>query len=153
GRLQEATPLLERIIAGGLKASASDQDWAKRSLAIVLAAGTDFQRFRRALELVGLKLDDNGQLLREATTEDESTEVQRSRARVLATQGQRQFRERAIALLEGMARRQALTADDRFVLALLYDAGGAPAKAHELLRDLVLTQVQSPFYLAQYVLA
>jgi predicted Zn-dependent protease len=152
GRVQEAAPLLERIVTGALKGSTGDLEWARRGLAIVLAAGTDFQRFRRALELVGLELDAQGQLVRDKSNDDDSTELQRAQARVLATQGQRQFRQRAIQLLEALARRQALTADDRFVLALLYEADGAAARAHEQLRDLVLTQVQSPFYLAQFAL-
>jgi Tfp pilus assembly protein PilF len=149
GRLQEAEPLLRKLVSREVKATPADVLWAQRSLATVLASGTDYQCFQDALKLVGLALDENGQLRRE-TARDDSTESQRAKARVLATQTQRQFRLRAIELLENLARSQALTPDDQFILALLYDAEGSWAKSREQLRSLVLTQTQTPQYLAQY---
>jgi predicted Zn-dependent protease len=154
GRVREATPLLERVVDGKIKATPADVEWARFGLAVVLSANGDHQRFRRALDLIGLQLDDNGQLAREKETlTAESTDARRARARVLATRGQRQFRDRAIELLEDLGRRQALTPDDRFVLALLYEAAGAGNKAHDQLRDLVLTQTQTPQYLGHYAQA
>jgi tetratricopeptide (TPR) repeat protein len=123
GRLEEVGPLLETIVSGGVKASPGDQAWARQSLAYVLSATTDFARFRRALDLVGVKLDDEGKLQRDVT-EDDSTDAIRAKARVMATQAQAQFRLRAIALLEQLNARQSLLPDDRFVLALLYESQG-----------------------------
>jgi tetratricopeptide (TPR) repeat protein len=149
GRVQDAEPLLGRVAEGKVKASPEDVAWARRGLAIVLANGTDYRRFRKALELVGLQLDSSGQLVRESAR-DESTDTVRTKARVLATQGQQQFRRRAIELLEGLAAAQALTPDDQYVLALLYDADGSWPNAQEKLRDLALRQGQVPRYLARY---
>src|SRR5581483_9602489 len=76
GRVREATPLLEQIADGKVEAAPADVEWARHGLAIVLSAGTDYQRFRRALELIGLKLDDKGTLVwsKQADT-DESTDL------------------------------------------------------------------------------
>jgi tetratricopeptide (TPR) repeat protein len=150
GRLKEAEPLLRRLVNKRLRnISEDDQEWAKRSLASLLASGNDFVRLREALELVGLKLDEEGRLPREDPPE-ESTETLRVRARVLASQGsrQRQFRLKAIGLLETLASKRALQDDDRYVLALLYQAEGKEKKAHEQLETLAKTK--NPQYLAQY---
>jgi predicted Zn-dependent protease len=151
GRIAEAEPLLRRVYNREVRGSDSDVEWARRGLAVVLAGGTDYRRFREALKLVGVSLDANGQLPRESGRATDSTENQRIRARVMATQPQRQFRERAIELLEGLDNSQALMADDVFVLALLYDAGGANDKATKLLNTLVTNNGQSAQYRAQYI--
>jgi tetratricopeptide (TPR) repeat protein len=151
GRLPEAEPLLKKVVAGAVEASSGDVEWARRGLAIVLAASTDYGRFREALGLVGLKLDERGRLVRDAALERaDSTEAKRAKARVLATQAQRQFRLRAIELLEELARSQALSPDDQFILALLYEGEGSWAKARAMLQPLVLPQTHTPQYLAQY---
>ena len=57
----------------------------------------------------------------------DGTEVKRTKARVLATQsGQKQFRDKAVELFEDL-KRPALTPDDRYVLALLYESQGGDA--------------------------
>jgi tetratricopeptide (TPR) repeat protein len=151
GRLAEVAPLLRAVVDGKVQASPDNVAWAKRGLAVVLAASMDYEQFKEALRLVGLKLDDSGQLAREETS-DASTESLRAKARVLATQpGQRQFRERAVEYLELLSRRGSLLPDDRYILALLYDSGNAWPKSREHLKDLALpvTQGQQPRYLAQ----
>src|SRR5205085_2601147 len=83
--------------------------------ALLLANGTDFGRFRDALELAGLHLEADGQLARESTRPRlESTEALLTRARVLATQPQKAFRERAVDMFENLDRNQALTPNDKF---------------------------------------
>lgn len=151
GQLEEAKPLLWSIKEGRTQAGEADREWARRGLAIVLSSGTDYRDFRAALELVGVKLDDNGLLARPEKGGDRSdnTESQRARARVLATQPQRQFRERAIELLEDLRARGALTPDDQFVLALLLEAQGAKEKSFNQIEALVKSQADQPQYLSQ----
>ena len=80
---------------------------------------------------MGLKLDNNGQLVRDAERErTESSDNRRFQARVLASQaGHRQFRQRARELLEELERSKALPPDDRFILAMLYEAENEWRKA------------------------
>jgi tetratricopeptide (TPR) repeat protein len=154
GRTALAEPLLARIVDGKINnVPVADLTWAKQNLAMVLAGGTDYQRFTRALELVGLKLDSNGRLLREQTP-DESTEGRRARARVLASQqAQSQFRRKAIELLEGLYNQGGLTPDDKFVLALLLDSEGRSHDSHRRLDELIQPPTRTPQYLAQYAMS
>src|SRR6185312_10109692 len=102
GQLIAAEPLLRDLVDGRVaEPSAEDVAWARRHLALLLAGGTDYGRFREAMKLVGLKLDDNGKLVRDAVREKiDSTDARRFQARVLAAQsGHRQFRQRALELL------------------------------------------------------
>jgi Tfp pilus assembly protein PilF len=149
-RGKQAEPLLRELIGGSLTGtSPADRDWARRALAMVLASGTDYRRFTEALELVGLKLDETGRLLRD-TTRNESTDDRRAKARVLASQNQGQFRKRAIEILEELASSRALTSDDAFVLAMLYEAEGQLRKSQDKLKALVEPRTRTPRYLAQY---
>jgi tetratricopeptide (TPR) repeat protein len=160
GRAAAARPLLEQIIDDKVKGAAEeDRAWARRSLALVLAGGTDYREFEKALALVGLKLDGNGRLPAEApgtaAPGTRSTEMRRAQARVLASQqSQSQFRHRAIELLEDLGRQNALSPDDQFVLALLLDAEGRPQQAKQRLSDLAKLETRTPpQYLAQYAMS
>jgi Tfp pilus assembly protein PilF len=153
GRLALAEPLLRKLADGEVRdATEADRAWARRGLATVLAGGTDFVRFKEALGLVGLKLEDDGRLAREDGATEENTEVLRTRARVLASQGQRQFRRRAIELYEDLAAKNVLTPDDKLVLAMLHDADGNAVKARQGLRELAQTLSHNPQYLAQFAM-
>ena len=150
GRAQEAVPLLDRIVRNEADSPEADVEWAKQALALILSGSTDYRDFRRAVELVGLKLDANGVLQPEPeSVRQESVEARRARARVLATQPQRQFRARAIQLLEGL---QSSDPDDQFVLAVLYDADGDMTKEVEVLKHLAAAddRAVNPAYLSQY---
>ncbi len=150
GQLGDARPLLQAIVEGRVQAGEADVDWARRGLAIILSAGTDYRDFRAALDLVGVQLDDNGQLVRSPKAERwENTENQRTKARVLATQPQRQFREKAIELLQDLRVRGALTPDDQYVLALLLEAQGDEGQSFQQIQALVRAQENQPQYLAQ----
>src|SRR5262249_26344609 len=82
GRVLDADPLLRRLHDGGVAgASPADREWARHGLALVLATGTDYRRFREALRLEGLELDRTGQLVH-TLGQDQSTERQKSQARV-----------------------------------------------------------------------
>jgi tetratricopeptide (TPR) repeat protein len=153
-KLVEAEPLLRDIIEGRVR-NASDDDvaWARRHLALVLAKGNDYGRFREALDLVGLKLDNKGQIVRQTERErTDSSDVRRYQARVLASQSvHRPFRKRACELLEELERHKALPPDDRFVLGMLYESDNAWAKAKPILRDLAEQRDPAPRHLAFYV--
>ncbi len=151
-RLPEAEPLLRRILNGAVDdVSPGDRDWARHGLALVLATGNDYKRFREALELEGLQLDDHGRLARDHGR-GETSEEQKSQARVLAAQlGQRQFRQRAIELLEKLERNKALLPNDRYVLAVLYEADGSFAKAQPIFADLVRGRAPLPQHLVRYI--
>jgi tetratricopeptide (TPR) repeat protein/Tfp pilus assembly protein PilF len=154
GQLAAAEPLLRDIIEKRVKnPSTDDINWARWNLALVLAGGTDYGRFREALGLVSLKLDNNGQLVRDAERERaDSSDNRRYQARVLASQSaHRQFRQRARELLEEMESSKALPPDDRFILAMLYEAENEWMKAKPILTELVRTKEPSPRHLAYFV--
>jgi tetratricopeptide (TPR) repeat protein len=152
GRVEQAEPLLQQMANGEVPAaSPGDREWAKHGLALVLASGTNYERFQRALHLEGIELDSNGQL--RDRTQEESTEQQKSQARVLATQlGQRQFRRRAIEMFEGLERTRQLLPGDRFILAILLETDGALQKSQGLLRELVEKHPSNAQFMARYTL-
>jgi Tfp pilus assembly protein PilF len=153
-QLDKAEPLLRDLVEKRVKnPSEEDVNWARWHLALVLASGTDYGRFREAIGLVGLKLDGNGQLLREPERErTDGTDTRRFQARVLASQaGHRQFRQRARELLEELDSNKALLADDRFILAMLYETEGAWQKAKSVLAQLADLKEPAPRHLAYYV--
>jgi tetratricopeptide (TPR) repeat protein len=135
-----------------VKAPPAQVERARYGLAVVLANGTDYRRFREALDLVGVKLDGQGKLAAETNRGQESTECKRCKARVLATQPQKQFRARAVELLEELERSGALLPDDRFVLGVLYDADGNWAGAAGQVRELTRLPAPAPRHLAWYVM-
>ena len=148
GQLGEAEKLLRPLLQSDV--AEVDRTWAKRALAILLADGTDFSRFQEALGLVDVQLDGNGSPIRPKDERDdiaENPEVLRAQARVLATQVQRQFRERALELFEKLQRTQNLTPEDQFVQALLLENTGNWGKAREKLEGIVLGRSPLPQYL------
>ncbi len=154
GRVDAASALLQRIVDRKVRnATKEDEAWARHGLAVMLAASTDYRSFQKALGLVEMRLDESG-ILRDAAREarPHGSDDELARARVLATQPQRQFREKAIELFEAAGRAGRLEHGDQFILALLYDAGGDWPKAGEQFRSLVLAQGKTPHYLAQYAL-
>ncbi|MHB1423267.1 MAG: tetratricopeptide repeat protein [Gemmataceae bacterium] len=153
-KIAEAEPLLRDIVEKRVKdPAAEDVNWARWHLALVLANGTDYGRFREALDLVGLKLDNNGQLVRDAERErTDSSDNRRFQARVLASQAaHRQFRQRAREQLEEMERSNALPPDDRFILAMLHESENEWAKAKPILAELANQKEPAPRHLAYYV--
>lgn len=153
-KLAEAEPLLRDILDKRVNnPSTEDVNWARWHLALVLASGSDYGRFREALDLVGLKLDNNGQLARDAERErSDSSDNRRFQARVLASQAaHRLFRQRARELLEEMEHSKALPSDERFILAMLYEAENEWLKAKPILAELANQKEPAPRHLAYYV--
>ncbi len=134
----KAEPLLRRLLTSAL-ASEEQLAWARRELAIVLAAqGTD-AAYREALALVSS----------DGNEHRESVDDRRARARVLATRPER--RREALALLEGTRTAQPLTSEGQRLLAELYETAGARAKARDQWLNLLGTAGQRPEYIAAYV--
>jgi tetratricopeptide (TPR) repeat protein len=142
GDVPKATPLLQQIIdAPSQQADAEPVLWARRTLALALAAGGDYAKSKNALDL----LDQN--LRERKTPEDE-----RARAIVLASRpgGRRD----SIRTLEASFNRLRPTPDEEFLLARLYEADRDWDHANEHFLALVGAKGgANPSHLAYYVLA
>jgi tetratricopeptide (TPR) repeat protein len=149
GRGADAQTLLRRILDRKDQTSDGDRAWARRQLAMLLANRGEC---RQALALVGLSFDQKGQVLaNQPPGEAEMVEELRTRAQVLAVFNSRSARAKAIASLEELARRQALSPEDQFLLAQLLEMDGSWPKARTQIRNLVTSQNQNPRYLAYFV--
>lgn len=152
GELNEAEPLLRRMMKKHDDLSEDDQQWTRSNLALVLSTGTSWPRFEEALALVGLEL--NHELaIREKPlpTRMDRVQLDRVQARVLATQPGWKTRDAAVEKLEDLQRRRALTVEDHFLLAQLYEAQGNWANAREQLGLVVRARNPRPRHLAYYV--
>jgi tetratricopeptide (TPR) repeat protein len=152
GRPGDAEALLQPVLDGKVKLPAADAEWARRAMALVLASRNDYGKFLTALGLLGLAVDTSSGVKvveTKAPPKESVTEEQRARAEVLATQPRKAFRSRAIELLEGLASRQALTAEDRVLLAQLYEDDGNATRAGEQYGK--LAQGPNPQAVALYV--
>ncbi len=150
---QAAEPLLRRIVNRQVKAADADVDWARRGLALALAARGGYPPYLEALGLVGLRLDDaTGKVVpTQRASSGESAEEEGARARVLAAGKLRVLRARAVTMLEELNRRQSLSPDDRFLLVQLYEADRAWLKAGDQLQTLLKRHGPKPLFLSHYV--
>jgi len=152
GNLEAARPLLEQIVDRKVDATDYDVTWAKSGLAMVLVLNQDFQKLPQALALVGLRVQANGDFVEtEEGARDRSVESVRARARLLAMQTRTQARAKAVAMLEDLNRRQALSLDDQFLLAQLHEGLGQWKEAREILVKLSEPQGGNTTYLAYFV--
>lgn len=145
GFLAVARQQLEELIDPRTKLDINplDRDWARNALAMMLAGGTDFADFQKALALVEIKLDATGNPVTEREDSD-NLRLIRAQARVLATQPQAVFRNRALELFEVLGRRNSLQTDDQFLRAVLYkDAGNWP-RAEPILMELCSEREVNP---------
>jgi tetratricopeptide (TPR) repeat protein len=152
GLARDAETLLRPLATGQGSWGAPESAWARRRLALLLAAYPDEQHFADALALVGLKLT-GGKVTADglpAGSPEEQQEEVRTRAQVLASRDRRLCRAQAVAFLEDLARRGRLTADDKALLARLYEAGGSAEKARGLLLELATNHADNPAYLDRY---
>jgi tetratricopeptide (TPR) repeat protein len=145
-----AEPLLRRIIDGTARGAADDVAWARLGLANALASHGDQTSFVEALALVGLKLDETGQCIKDRAETEDTIDRRRAQAHVLATRPGRLLRGRAVELLEELDRGEGLVAGDRFLLSQLYEAAAERAKAGEQLRRLTQAPGAEPAHLAHY---
>jgi len=126
-----------------------DANWARRQLAFVLI---DRGEYRQALGMIGLGFDKTGYIVETAPTlGDDAVEELRARARALAMFGSRSGRDRAIAYLDELTKRHALSPDDQLLLAKLYEVNGSWEKTRSTIRTLAGSFNRNPSYLAYYI--
>jgi cellulose synthase operon protein C len=158
-QIAEVEAQLDAILKPGAKPqSAETVAWARRSLALTYARSADVQKVRKALLLLepaGKPTVGGGA---NALQDPEDTRVL---ALVLDAQGTLQHRKRAIEALESLVARSLANAEDRFLIARLYEMNGDWPKARERYRDLILrttklkdleSLIRRPLYLAQFVI-
>lgn len=142
GRNKEAESVLLKLEAMGKKAP-SDAAWARRTRALLVAAGSNPRRTLEALDILGPAGPDEG-------PGGQAVQDQRARARILSVQANRDRRREAIAILEGLNKGGAAADDDRFLLAQLLDADGDWPKARDLLRGLTASGGTDPRSVSYY---
>jgi tetratricopeptide (TPR) repeat protein len=148
GNREEAMAILRRI------ATLKDMDpgaaaQSKKLLAVVLAAGGDYQESREALELLGLlnRPDDRSNL----PAGDDLDEL-RTRAVVLAAQPRKSQQQEAVRILEKIERTgRLLGSEDQFLLAQLYERIGDPAQSRKRMQHLLGSKGENPRYLSYQV--
>lgn len=139
GQPSQAEPRLRAIFALEDKVTSADRTWARRSLAGVLAAGSNRRRFEEALTLIDQNLAEN---------KNEQAD-QHARAVLLATRLSR--RKEAIRLFEDLARRGPLPANERFTLVRLYAAeDNWPQEQLHMLTLLASPEGKNPAFQAHY---
>jgi cellulose synthase operon protein C len=143
GQPKDAKEAFERVLSLS-NASPDDRDFAKRMIGICLAANSDFESSRKALEYLGLV---EGGVLRPPSGKETLAEI-RSRALVLAFQRDSASKKQAIQLLE--QRRQTLVASDLFLLARLYLAVNNKNQVRVVLSELVRKAENVPLYVGFY---
>ena len=157
-QIAKAEAQLNAILKESAKSRSAERvAWARRTLALALS--TDRQRVHDALAL----LDNVGS---QTTTGDQGTvasedpEDLRVLARVLDAQQTIADRKRAIEILESLIAKNLANADDRFLLARLYESSGDWPRARVVYRELNLrtkgsrdmeTLNHRPLYLGEFV--
>lgn len=149
--IKEAEALLRRLLETDVKMTQEESEWAHGRLALILSAEEDFSRFKQALPHVGLRMDESGDVIRdESLVRSESLTMKRLAAHVLAGNSQWRTRTEAIKRLEELEQRQALTAEDRFLLARLYEARNDWPKARTQYNQLALARDRKAQHLVAY---
>ena len=159
-QMAEAEAQLDAILKRGANSqSAETVAWARRTLALTLASSTDPQRVRRCTVHIGAGRSSRRGWPRQRTALEDPEDL-RVLARVLDAQKTVEHRKRAIEILESLIGKNLANADDRFLLARLYEVSGDWPKAREAYRELNLrtknardleTLNRRPLYLAQFV--
>jgi cellulose synthase operon protein C len=137
-----AEPLLQRIIEL-TNSSQTDIEWAKRSLAVVLAIKPDFGSSQRALNLLGVTEARLPDQLREM-----SPEAIRSRAIVLSLQKTRPPREDALRLFRELEAQKLMTVEDRFLQAQVFVSLDQWRQAKPKLEQILKDQPDNSLYLS-----
>jgi tetratricopeptide (TPR) repeat protein len=145
-----AEALLKNIIDRKLPVSEGDVAWARTGMAVVKATRGDNAGFLEALKLLGYDLDGSGRLVDNSQPGENSLELRRARARVLATRPNRALRNQAIKLLLELDGQGALIEGDRLLLSQLLEATDNWKDAGLHLYELVKKHPGEPLYLARY---
>jgi len=143
GKAVPAEALLKRILDGKVKAQEPDIIWARRNLAIILAARGGYQNTQKARDLIEENL----------AASEVSVLDRRVMASLSASDPKPSLRAKAIGILEEMLKEQSATPEDRYALAQMYLAAGAWAQASGQLRNLVASYGNEPRFVAAYAKA
>ncbi len=135
-RIEDAKPLLYRLIQ--LKAKAPDDArWAKRILAVALSMEGKEKFSLKALEMLNLpenqfldSSNENGNG-NDSNNGNGNIEELRAKARVYASQRNRDRRREAIRMFDTINQREGARVEDRVLLAQLFEADGNWAKARD----------------------
>jgi cellulose synthase operon protein C len=139
-RLSDAEPHLRHLIKLQSKTPA-DVEWARRILALVLAAQGGREQSLEALNLLGLENStDAGPTASGAEPIDEL----RARAKVLALQPDRSRRREAIRISEEILERATPSSNDLYLLAQLYNADSNWPKCRETMHRLITVNGNRP---------
>lgn len=138
GRKEIAIGELQELLAGDLPQSAAS--WARRSLAIQLAADGTEEHLAEAIAL----LDQNTKM----AAGDKQDQI--ARASIMASQSSDESRLAAIKLLEEVGL-PSLSTEQRFLLAKLYAKYKQPRRAADLLRELTIQSQADPKYLRTFI--
>lgn len=147
GRPIEAELLFRRIAERTIPADDEEITFARRGLALALAKRNQPASISEALTLVGLTRDDNGKVPDEKIAE--SIDEQLVQAKVLASIQHHRLQGKAIALLETLNKKNALVAEDQFLLARLQAQHDRALwqKTRQLLKALTLNHPKNARYL------
>ncbi|PQO45424.1 tetratricopeptide repeat protein [Blastopirellula marina] len=138
GRKDVAIGELEELLQSDLPPSAAN--WARRSLAMQIAADGGQQHLAEAIQL----LDQNVKL-----AADEKQDLV-ARASIMASGATDESQLAAIKLLEGVGL-SSLNAEQAFLLAKLYAKYNQPRRASAMLRELTIQSKADPRYLTTFV--
>ena len=109
--------------------------WARRTLALTLAASSDPKQVRRALNLMESSSDQSSEANQVPRTLDDPEDL-RVLARILDAQKNVPDRTRAIQILESLIVKNSATVEDRLLLARLEEIGGNWPEGLKVYRDL-----------------
>jgi len=137
-----AEPQLKRLIDGTVKADESDLLWARRSLATICFTRGGYENHQRALELVQQNL----------AVISSSLQDQRLYVMIAAADPQQQRRGEAVQMLEKLTQDPGdASPEDQLMLAQLYLAQGAWARASAQMRRLLSAHGDKARYVGEYV--
>jgi Tfp pilus assembly protein PilF len=112
-----AETLYRKLAERKMPATEEEATAGRHGLALALVKQNQPQKSAEALQLVGLALNDRGMLADGKMAEEPDEQL--IQAKVLGSLNHHQLRRKAIALLEALQPRSALSADDQFFLARL----------------------------------
>ncbi|MGO9469895.1 MAG: tetratricopeptide repeat protein [Isosphaeraceae bacterium] len=132
-QLEKVNSLLNAVLKNASGKNSDMTVWARRTLALTLASGTDPKRLKEALSLV----EPRDQPTPTGAKAKEDPEDLRILTRVLELQGTPEHRARAVKLLQSLVTQNLATAEDRFRLARLMDTAGDWPGAREVYHELI----------------
>lgn len=141
GAFAEGEPLLRRLMEPELKASDADVAFARRGLALVLAADKSYQKLQVAIALLDENLEKNPL----------SIEDRKDKALLLARSPALADRQLARSTLVDVLRQAMTDNSSRLLLAQLYAASGDVAQARRQFQTLLAEAGDNPAYIASYI--